>query len=224
MGNTVEVKKYKSEREFERDAEKMMKKGWHIEGQSTRTKKWSLTTGSFTNKGITTVTWLKGPIPQAVPEGAVARIGGGGVTLLLMSVPEEKEVRKRINHLLAESEGLVAHGFKPPTSSLGFRERVQRLVEISKVVKVVSEGTSQVVGPYEAATAESIASELRQAGATVEIEARAGLPSASGGGSVRIDTPDSPMTRLKQLAELREAGIVTEQEFESKKVELLSRV
>jgi hypothetical protein len=65
MGGTVEVKKYKSEREFEKDAEKMMKKGWHIEGQSTRTKKWSLATGFFTNKGITTITWVKGPIPEA---------------------------------------------------------------------------------------------------------------------------------------------------------------
>jgi hypothetical protein len=40
----------------------MMKKGWHIEAQSTRTKKWSLATGFFTNKGITTVTWVKGTV------------------------------------------------------------------------------------------------------------------------------------------------------------------
>ncbi len=34
--------------------------GWHIEGQSSRTKHYSLATGFFTNKGLTTVTWLKG--------------------------------------------------------------------------------------------------------------------------------------------------------------------
>jgi hypothetical protein len=69
MGGSVEVKKYKSEHEFGKDAEKMIKKGWHIEGQSSRTKKWSLATGFFTNKGITTVTWVKGPIPEAAPSG-----------------------------------------------------------------------------------------------------------------------------------------------------------
>jgi hypothetical protein len=67
MGGSVEVKKYKSEHEFEKDAEKMIKKGWHIEGQSSRTKKWSLATGFFTNKGVTTVTWVKGPIPEEAP-------------------------------------------------------------------------------------------------------------------------------------------------------------
>jgi hypothetical protein len=56
----VRVKKYKSEKEFQKDAEAMFRAGWHIEGQSTRTKKWSVTTGFFTNKGISTVTWLRG--------------------------------------------------------------------------------------------------------------------------------------------------------------------
>lgn len=56
----VEVKKYSNEREFQRDARKMIERGWHIEGQSSRTKHWSLTTGFLTNKGVTTVTWIKG--------------------------------------------------------------------------------------------------------------------------------------------------------------------
>jgi hypothetical protein len=80
MGSTVEVKKYKSEHEFEKDAEKMMNKGWHIEGQSTRTKKWSLATGFFTNKGITTVTWIKGPVPHSASGAGVPNESGGGST------------------------------------------------------------------------------------------------------------------------------------------------
>jgi len=223
MGNTVEVKKYTSEHEFEKDAEKMIKRGWHLEGQSTRTKKWSPMTGFFTNKGITTVTWIKGAIPQAGPEGAAVSEIAGGVTLLLMSVPQGKDARKRIHQLLADSEGLIAHGFKAPTSSLGFSERLQRLGELANLVKGASAGASQVFGPYEAPQAESVATQLRQVGATVEIEARPSL-SIAGGVSGPTETADSPVPKLKQLAELREAGIVTEQEFESKKAELLSRL
>src|SRR5438105_11323154 len=135
MGRTVEVKKYKSEHEFEKDAERMIKKGWHIEGQSTRTKKWSLTTGFFTNKGITTVTWIRGPIPDAASSPGLSSETAGGITLLLMSAPQDKEARKRINHILFESEGLVSHGLKPPTSDLGFPERVKRLADLTKLVK-----------------------------------------------------------------------------------------
>lgn len=223
MGSTVEIRKYKSEREFEKDAEKMIKKGWHIEGQSTRTKKWSLATGFFTNKGITTVTWIKGPIPETSSDGAGSQEGRSSVTLLLMSVPEDKEARKRINHVLVDSEGLIARGFKPPTSSLGMRERVQRFGELSKLVKAASEGTSQTLGPYDPAQAESLANELRQAGATVEIVAPSG-PATSSEADDQTRAVDSPVLKLKQLAELRDAGIVTEQEFEAKKAELLFRL
>lgn len=64
----VLVKKYKGEREFQRDAEKMYKTGWRIEGQSTRKQLYSLGTGIFTKKGISTVTWLKpGVQPSSDP-------------------------------------------------------------------------------------------------------------------------------------------------------------
>lgn len=68
----VQVKKYRSEKEFQRDAEAMFRGGWNIEGQSTRTKKWSATTGFFTNKGISTVTWLRGgEDPASEPPPAI---------------------------------------------------------------------------------------------------------------------------------------------------------
>lgn len=60
---TVQVKRYKGERAFAKDAEKMMATGWHIEGQSTRKQVYSLATGIFTRKGISTVTWVKDPAP-----------------------------------------------------------------------------------------------------------------------------------------------------------------
>jgi len=207
MGSTVEVKKYKSEHEFEKDAEKMIKKGWHIEGQSTRTKNFSLTGWGFmTNKGITTVTWIKGPIP-------------GGVTLVLVSAPLDKDARKRANHALFVAEGLIAHGLKGPTSSLGIREKVERMNELAKLVKAASEGTPQIIGEYEPEGVEPLSAELRQAGATVEIRPPTLSPPADGGNHA-----ESAVTKLKQLADLRTAGIVTEQEFESKKADLLSRL
>ena len=55
----VEVKTYKSAKDYEKDAAKMLARGWEIQGNSTRTKKWSPLTGFFTNKGITTVTYVR---------------------------------------------------------------------------------------------------------------------------------------------------------------------
>jgi hypothetical protein len=55
----VEVKVYKTAKDYEKDAPKMYRDGWHVEGQSARTKKWSMTTGFFTNKQITTITWVR---------------------------------------------------------------------------------------------------------------------------------------------------------------------
>lgn len=55
----VQIKTYKSGKDFEKDANKMLAKGWELQDQSTRTKKWSVTTGLFTNKGITTVTYTR---------------------------------------------------------------------------------------------------------------------------------------------------------------------
>jgi hypothetical protein len=57
--NEVQVKTYKSGKDFEKDANKMLANGWALQDQSTRTKKWSVTTGLFTNKGITTVTYVR---------------------------------------------------------------------------------------------------------------------------------------------------------------------
>jgi hypothetical protein len=207
MGNTVEVKKYKSEHDFEKDAERMIKQGWHIEGQSTRTKNFSLTGWGFmTNKGITTVTWIKGPIP-------------GGVTLVLVSAPAEKDARKRVNHALYVAEGLIAQGLKGPTSSLGIRERMERMNELAKLVRAASEGTPQIIGEYEPERVESLSTELSQARATIEIRPPTLSPPTDGSNHA-----ESAVTKLKQLAELRTAGIVTEQEFESKKAQLLSQL
>src|SRR5579859_5078211 len=55
----VQVKTYKSGKDFEKDANKMLSKGWELQDQSTRTKKWSIGTGLLTNKGITTVTYVR---------------------------------------------------------------------------------------------------------------------------------------------------------------------
>ena len=116
-------------------------------------------------------------------------------------------------------EAEIAHGLKGPTSSLGFRDRVERLGELAKLVKAASEGTPQIIGKYEPDRAESLSAELRQAGATVEIRPPKLSPPVDHGNQA-----ESAVTKLKQLAELREAGIVTEQEFESKKAELLSQL
>jgi hypothetical protein len=84
----VQVKKYKSESEFERDAKKLYERGWHIEGQSSRTKKWSATAGFLTNKGQTTVTWLRG----GEPDEELAPISGaptGVAETTQNSIPEQ---------------------------------------------------------------------------------------------------------------------------------------
>lgn len=55
----VLVRRYDSEADFQRDATERIAGGWRIAGQSTRTRKWSWWTGIYTNKGITTVTWVR---------------------------------------------------------------------------------------------------------------------------------------------------------------------
>lgn len=55
----------------------------------------------------------------------------------------------------------------------------------------------------------------------------AALPAAQGGnthGDTRAQTPEQVMALLKQLGELRDAGVVTPEEFEAKKKELLDRL
>jgi Short C-terminal domain len=79
----VQVKKYKSEREFQRDAELRIRQGWHIEGQSSRTKHWSMATGFLTNKGQTTVTWLRGGDTEDEPEVM------SGATVPVASIPDQ---------------------------------------------------------------------------------------------------------------------------------------
>lgn len=62
--NAVQVKTYKGDNDFQKDAEKMMKAGWTIQGQSSRNRGWKLTTGFIgAGKTITTVTWVK--VPEA---------------------------------------------------------------------------------------------------------------------------------------------------------------
>jgi len=73
---TVQVKKYKGERAFAKDAQKMIAAGWHIEGQSTRKQAYSALTGVFTNRGISTVTWIKdAPVPVPAPAAQTAPAG-----------------------------------------------------------------------------------------------------------------------------------------------------
>jgi hypothetical protein len=55
----VKVKVYKTPKDYEKDAPKMCRDGWHLEGQSARTKKWNMTTGFLTNRQITTITWVR---------------------------------------------------------------------------------------------------------------------------------------------------------------------
>jgi hypothetical protein len=222
MARTVEIKKYKSERDFQNDAEKMIKKGFRIEGQSTRTKNWSFTTGFLTNKGITTVTWVKEP--QAVIADRGQSDGVDAVTLVLASVPQEKEIRKRVDHELLEAEGLLAHGLKPAPTLLGLRERMERMGELAKLVKAASEGTPQAIGRFAPERAESLASILRSAGAKVELWAPTPAHAIEAGNGDGPPKAESALTKLKQLAELHDAGVVSDQEFEAKKAELLAQI
>jgi hypothetical protein len=57
---TLIVRTYRSDVEFERDANRLAAKGWTIQTQSSRTKKFSAATGVLTNKGVTTVTYVRG--------------------------------------------------------------------------------------------------------------------------------------------------------------------
>ena len=75
IGPQVQVKAYTSESQFQEDATTMVKGGWHIEGQSSRTKNYSLLTGVLTNKGITTVTWIKASVrTEEAPSPAPAAV------------------------------------------------------------------------------------------------------------------------------------------------------
>ena len=56
----IRVMTYKSERDYQRDASLLLRDGWRLEAQSTRTKNFGLT-GFYTNKGLITVTWVKLP-------------------------------------------------------------------------------------------------------------------------------------------------------------------
>jgi hypothetical protein len=65
----VQIKRYKGENAFRRDAEKMYAAGWTIVGQSSRKQMYSLMTGVFTRKQISTVTWTKSPAaPGSAPQ------------------------------------------------------------------------------------------------------------------------------------------------------------
>lgn len=57
------VREYRSAAELESDARRMLPKGWRIAAQSTRARRWSIWTGFYTNKGITTVTWVRYAAP-----------------------------------------------------------------------------------------------------------------------------------------------------------------
>lgn len=57
----VIVRSYQNNAMFERDANKLVRSGWTIQTQSTRTKKFSAGTGVLTNKGIVTVTYVYQP-------------------------------------------------------------------------------------------------------------------------------------------------------------------
>lgn len=50
------------------------------------------------------------------------------------------------------------------------------------------------------------------------------VPADSAAGDTRAQTPEQVMALLKQLGELRDAGVVTPEEFEAKKKELLDRL
>lgn len=55
----VKVRKFKGEQQLARGIERMAKTGWTVQGQSSRKKVYSLTTGIFTRKQIHTVTFVK---------------------------------------------------------------------------------------------------------------------------------------------------------------------
>lgn len=56
---SVLVRTYKTTQLFEQDANRFAVKGWSIQTQSSRTKKFSATTGVLTNKGLITVTYVR---------------------------------------------------------------------------------------------------------------------------------------------------------------------
>ena len=57
---TVLVRTYQRAQDFERDANRLAAKGWSIQTQSSRTKKFGAATGVLTNKGVMTVTYIRG--------------------------------------------------------------------------------------------------------------------------------------------------------------------
>jgi hypothetical protein len=53
---------------------------------------------------------------------------------------------------------------------------------------------------------------------------RNAMPELFGGTGQRAQTPSDPVERLKKLKGLMEAGLITEQEYEAKKAEILSEL
>ena len=50
------------------------------------------------------------------------------------------------------------------------------------------------------------------------------MPHAAGAAKAGMDSSDDIFAKIERLAELRQKGIITDQEFEAKKSELLSRI
>lgn len=108
------------------------------------------------------------------------------------------------------------------------RQAATSLVAAPKNREALSKGVSKVqaVGRvcYVATGRESAVVACRLEEVSVEV-GKIGLPPpAEGDASHGVRLPDDPLDMLRKLAELRDAGVVSEAEFEVKKAKLLGRI
>ena len=121
--SSVEVKTYKSDNDYNRDAAKRLAQGWRIASSASRTKNWRLLTGPLTNKGITTVTWIKDSAEP--PGGSAGRTAPVATPEVPRPAPTTPPSAGQIN---AERRALG----QPPLESLSLDELTAELADRSE--------------------------------------------------------------------------------------------
>ena len=81
---------------------------------------------------------------------------------------------------------------------------------------------SPVVPPSQSPASPAV--EAAPFSAAANPQSPAAMPNVSSGAKAGTDSADDIFAKIERLAELRQKGIITDQEFEAKKSELLSRI
>lgn len=206
----LRVKRYATELEFRADVSVMAKRGWSVQAQSAAVHQGKVDMGKTLGKAMLS------PIAAV----AAGRSRKADTTEMIVTWERPEEYAGKTASLVFVSPGKraveVTKALKDITGIA--------LAESFRVVTAARKGAPQTLkSNLLVADAEEIAERLEQLGATVEVVV-ADLPRETAGpGAASATDGADVVAKLKQLAELRDAGILSTEEFDTKKKELLAK-